>query len=207
MFTGLVQTTGTLRAVQPRGTGRVLRVEAELGELEIGESIACNGICLTVEEAGRGAFQVAAGEETLRRTTLRNWAPGLRIHLERALRAMDRLGGHIVQGHVDGIARVRAVDARPGFVRMDVQPPESLLRYLVEKGSVTLDGVSLTVNGVDGGTFHVGLVPHTLAVTRLGALCPGDELNIEVDVLARHVERLLAPSLADKLRAHGFVED
>ena len=207
MFTGLVQALGRVKSVSPHGTGRRIVIAAAFDDLEIGESIACDGVCLTVEEKGSGTFQTTAGEETLRRTTMKDLAPGSGIHLERALRSMDRLGGHIVQGHVDGIARVRQIYAGPTFTRIVIDAPAPLLRYFVEKGSVCVNGVSLTVNDLDGSLFSVGIIPHTLQVTNLGTLRSGSAVNIEVDVLAKYVERLLAPNLAEKLRLHGFTSE
>jgi riboflavin synthase len=200
MFTGLVQQIGVLRRTSPRGTGRELTVACAWTDLVVGESVACNGVCLTVERGGGGAFQVVAGEETLRRTTLTNWTPGCRIHLERALHPTDRLGGHIVQGHVDGIAVVRAVDRHDGWTKIAFSGSESILRYLVAKGSVCVDGVSLTVNELAEDAFAVGIVPHTLEVTALGGLRPGEAVNVEVDVLAKYVERLLAPTREQRLQ-------
>jgi len=209
VFTGLVQELGTIRSVTARGSARIYLIAASYTGLELGESIACDGVCLTVERSEPGAFQVAAGEETIRKTTFRGRAPGNRVHLERALRLSDRLGGHLVTGHVDGTAKIRSVHGGPQFTRIDVELPEGLARYVVEKGSICMDGVSLTVNGIEGDVFHVGLVPHTLAVTNLGALRPGDVVNVEVDVLARYVEKLLGREglQLDTLRAAGFVRE
>lgn len=210
MFTGLVQDIGVIRSVTARGSAKVLEIQSTFTELTLGESIACDGVCLTVESSEPGAFQVAAGEETIRMTTFGGRAPGNRVHLERALRASDRLGGHIVQGHVDTIAKV--VRCRPGreYTRIDIQLPEPHPRYVVEKGSICVEGVSLTVNGIVGDTFWVGLVPHTLAVTKMGDLRPGDRVNIEVDILAKYVERLVGGRggvTMDTLRAAGFAEE
>ncbi len=210
MFTGLVTDIGTIRAIRPRGSAKVLEIQSTFTELMLGESIACDGVCLTVESSEPGAFQVAAGEETIRMTTFGGRAPGNRVHLERALRASDRLGGHIVQGHVDTIAKVKACVPGPQWTRLDLVLPDAHTRYVVEKGSICIDGVSLTVNGIVGDTFWVGLVPHTISVTKLGQLRPGDRVNIEVDILAKYVERMLggrARVTLDKLRAAGFAEE
>jgi riboflavin synthase len=193
MFTGLVSAVGAVRAVSQRGTGRQLWIEANIGELQVGESIACDGVCLTVELQERGAFQVTAGEETLRRTTFSDIAPGSRVHLERALLPTDRLGGHLVTGHVDGIGRYRRVARREGFIEIEVECPTSLMRFLVEKGSVTLDGVSLTVNSVGADWFSVGIIPHTSEVTRIGQAAEGQRVNLEVDLIARYVARMVGP--------------
>ncbi len=211
MFTGLVEARGAVRAVRARGSGKVLWIDAPLADYVLGESIACDGVCLTVEAWDASGFQVTAGEETLRRTTFADVAPGTRLHLERAMRVGDRLGGHIVQGHVDGVGRVRAVTPHPNWTRIDVDVPPQLSRYFVEKGSVCVNGVSLTVNGIDAVGFHVGIVPHTLEVTNLGALRPGSAVNLEVDILAKYVERLLGARAGGVdlplLRAAGFTRE
>lgn len=209
MFTGLVAEQGRVTRVHPRGSARVLTVECSFPDVQLGESIACDGVCLTVERVLPGAFEVAAGDETLRLTTLGSVQPGARLHLERALRAADRLGGHIVQGHVDGLGTVRAVQPGRQWTDVAIEVPTELARYVARKGSICVDGVSLTVNEVEGAVFHVGIIPHTQAVTRVAALRPGDAVNIEVDVVAKYVERLLggfgATGLSlDKLRAAGF---
>lgn len=208
MFTGLVEAVGTVRTVASRGSGKVLWIAAPFEGLVLGESIACDGVCLTVEAFEKGAFQVTAGEETLRRTTFADIAAGRRLHLERAMRVGDRLGGHIVQGHVDGVGRVRGLTPGAQWTRIDIDVPAELSRYLVEKGSVCIDGVSLTVNGIDRSGFHVGIVPHTLEVTNLGALRAGEPVNLEVDILAKYVERLLGARVGGVdlplLRAAGF---
>lgn len=192
MFTGLVQALGTVTRVLPRGTGKELAISSPFEGLEVGESVACDGVCMTVERVESGAFQVAAGEETLGRTTMSEVFPGSHVHLERALRPMDRLGGHIVQGHVDGVGVVIRHNSRPGFIEIEVEVAESLMRFFVEKGSVCVDGVSLTINGLGPKSFVVGIIPHTIEVTKLGRYAPGQRVNIEVDVLAKHVDRLLA---------------
>lgn len=191
MFTGLVECTGVVRSRSPRGPGMRLAFEAPLEGLSLGESVSVSGACLTVVGNRTDGFEVDVTLETLERTTLGRLSPGDRVNLERAVRAGDRLGGHLVQGHVDGIAEVlrtervgEALDARIG-----TSPP--LLRFVAAKGSVALDGVSLTVNAVESGSFSVMLIPHTLAVTTLGEIAPGRALNFEVDLVARYVARLL----------------
>jgi len=191
MFTGLVQALGTVRSVRSAGTGRAIWVETDFPELSLGESIAHDGVCLTVEALESRAFQVTAGEETLKRTTLSEYAPGIRVHLERALLPTDRLGGHFVTGHVDGIGRIVRVDRRPGFIEIEVALPAALADFFVEKGSVTLDGVSLTVNHVAGSEFDVNLIPHTLEATTLNELKAGVKVNLEIDLIARYVERMM----------------
>ena len=185
MFTGLVQGTGTLRSL---GGGR-LRVDAAL-ELARGDSVAVNGVCLTASAVEPTGFAADVMEETLRRTSLGGLAPGDEVNLELALRAGDRLGGHIVQGHVDGTGAVEGV-TEEGIGRvLRVSAGAEVLRYVVEKGSIAVDGVSLTVTGVDDEAFTVSLVPETLERTTLGALEPGRLVNLEVDLVAKYVEKL-----------------
>ena len=195
MFTGLVETTGTVRAVERNGDGARLVVDTELaGELEAGDSVAVNGVCLTAVEAADGAFAADVMAETLRRSSLGPLAGGDRVNLELPVRAGDRLGGHLVQGHVDGLGTLESV-GEDGFARLvRIAAPAQLLRYVVEKGSVTVDGVSLTVVDVDGEGFTVALVPETLARTTLGDAVPGRVVNLEVDVLAKYVEKLVTPA-------------
>jgi riboflavin synthase len=194
MFTGLVREIGTVLDIA--GGERAMRLTvtapATAHAAHVGDSVAIDGCCLTVVETAGDAFSFDAVPETLARTTLGTLAPGARVNLEPALRAGEPLGGHMVQGHVDGVARVRSVDAEGDGRRLWFDPPAGLLRYLVEKGSVSLGGVSLTVAEVDDAGFAVALVPHTLAVTTMGGLQAGDPVNVEVDVLAKYVEKLLA---------------
>jgi riboflavin synthase len=197
MFTGIVEGTGTVAdlAAAADGSGARLAVAAAwlAGELAPGESVAVNGCCLTVAEAAPGRFAADLVAETLRRTALGRLTPGARVNLERPLALGGRLGGHLVQGHVDGVATV--LDRTPvgDGQEVRVELPPGLARYVVEKGSVAVDGVSLTVAGVGDGWFAVSLVPHTLAVTTLGDRRPGDPVQLEVDVVAKYVERLLGP--------------
>jgi riboflavin synthase len=197
MFTGIVEELGRVRAVTPNEGGARIELECTtvLDDAELGASIAVNGCCLTVVEMGPGWWAADAQVETLQRTTLGTLRAGDPVNLERPVRLSDRLGGHIVQGHVDGVGCVDAREPLPdGSTRVVVRAPAGLLRYVVEKGSVTVDGVSLTVTGVDDGAFGVALIPHTLDVTTLGVRRVGDSVNLEVDVLAKYVERLLVPS-------------
>jgi riboflavin synthase len=195
MFTGIVEATGTVAALAAAGGGARLEVAAPwpATALRLGESVAVNGCCLTVAEVTAAGFAADLHPETLRRTALGGLAAGARVNLERPLPLGGRLGGHLVQGHVDGVARL--LDRRPvgGGEELRVELPADLQRYLVEKGSVTVDGVSLTVAGLGPGWFAVALVPHTLQVTTLGERRPGDRVQLEVDVVAKYVERLLAP--------------
>ena len=200
MFTGIVEEMGTIRAVHPNTTGASLDIEAHdvLGDAEIGASIAVSGVCLTVVSLGDGWWRADAVEETLRRTSLGRLKAGDRVNLERPVRLIDRLGGHLVQGHVDGVGTVSDRKVEPdGSVELSVKVPESLLRYVVEKGSIAVDGVSLTVAGVDGESFWVALIPHTQEVTTLGLRRPGDPVNLEVDLVAKYVERLMAGRLPE----------
>jgi riboflavin synthase len=191
MFTGLVEATGALAVKTPHGPGMRLGFEARLETLVVGESVCVSGACLTVVEARPGGFDVEVTTETLARTTLGGLSPGDRVNLERAVRAGDRLGGHLVQGHVDGVAEVLEMERAGEAVSVRLGTEPSLLRYVASKGSVALDGVSLTVNAVDSGSFSIMLIPHTLAVTTLHDLSRGRKLNLEVDLVARYVARLL----------------
>ena len=211
MFTGLVEDVGTVVALAPRGQGRELRIRTAipLSEVAIGDSIAVNGACLTVEALTTDRFTVLAGRETLARTTVGDAQVGDTLHLERAVRVGDRLGGHLVQGHVDGLCRVLRTESAEESLILWLAAPEEHARYIASKGSVTLDGVSLTVNEIEGTRFRVNLVPHTVAVTTLGRIRPGAAVNLEVDVVAKYVARLLGlsePGLSlETLKANGFV--
>ena len=194
MFTGIVEELGTVRRVEPRAGGARFEFEADtvLGDVEIGASIAVNGCCVTVVEWGDGWWAADAVTESLERTALGTLEPGDPVNLERPMRLSDRLGGHLVQGHVDAVGRIESRDPLPdGSTRARFSAPPDLLRYVVEKGSITVDGVSMTVTSVDEGGFGVAVVPHTLEVTTLGVKEPGDRVNLEVDMLAKYVERLL----------------
>ena len=195
MFTGIVQGVGRVRAVEPRGGDVRMWIEGgnvPLGDVAIGGSIAVNGACLTAVELEPGAFAADLSRETLSLTTAGLWSPGTHVNLEKALTAGQSLGGHYVTGHVDGVGRVvsRHDDARS--VRIEFEVPAELARYVARKGSICVDGVSLTVNGVSGNRFDVNLVPHTLGVTILGGYGPGTRVNLEVDIIARYLERLVA---------------
>jgi len=194
MFTGLVEELGTVRAVVPNVTGARLEIEAAtvLDDAVLGASIAVNGCCLTAIVFGAGWWAADAVEETLRRTCLGALTAGDRVNLERPVRLSDRLGGHIVQGHVDGVGEIaERVDLADGSTRVVVAAGDSVLRYVVEKGSIAVDGVSLTVAGVDDTTFEFALIPHTATVTTLGIKGPGAPVNLEVDLVAKYVERLM----------------
>ncbi len=192
MFTGLVGATGRIRSLGQGEGGVRLEVEAPLaGELHRGDSVAVNGVCLTVAAVSSEAFSADVMAETLRRSSLEPLVAGDRVNLELPLRVSDRLGGHMVQGHVDGLGTIESL-ADEGFARViRVAAPSDLLRYVVEKGSIAVDGVSLTVAEVDEEGFAVSLIPETLERTTLGAASPGQAVNLEVDVLAKYVERLM----------------
>lgn len=189
MFTGIVEELGTVRAVAPARLEIACR--AVLDGTGVGDSVAVNGCCLTVTDRGPDGFAADVMGETLARTSLGGLEAGAQVNLERAVAVSDRLGGHIVQGHVDATAEVVAVEPAEGWTTMQVGLPASLAPYVAEKGSVTLDGVSLTVAGVHSATFSVALIPHTLEHTTLGSARPGTRLNLEADVIAKYVERLL----------------
>jgi riboflavin synthase len=193
MFTGIVKAIGRITAI---GGDGATRVSVETGRLptagwRIGDSVAVSGVCLTVVALADGRFDAELSGETARRTTLGRIAAGARVNLEPAVAAHEALGGHLVTGHVDGLAHVRAVEEEGESLRASIEAPADLARYLARKGSVTLDGVSLTVGAVDGATFRIDVVPHTRAATTLGALATGQALNLEVDLVARYLERLL----------------
>ena len=203
MFTGLVQEMGAVVALVRREGGARVRVEAPLAAaIDEGASVLVNGVCLTATGVGEGAFEADVSPETLRRTALADLEQGERVNLELPLRAQDRLGGHIVQGHVDAVAEVGAVASEGAARNIRVEVPAPLLRYVVEKGSVAIDGVSLTVTDVDESGFGVSLIPETLARTNLGDAAPGRRVNLEVDVLAKYVEKLL-PDGAHSSRETG----
>ncbi len=216
MFTGLVETSGTLRRSDRRGPGARLAIGAPaalVAELVLGESVAVDGACLTVVHAAGDAFEVDASAETLARTTLGERRPGDPIHLERALRVGDRLGGHIVSGHVDATGRIRARRPLGDALLVAIAAPPDVRKFLVPKGSIAVDGVSLTVNGVDDEGFDVVLIPHTQGVVHLGRKQPGDRVNLEADLLGKYVERLLqwreGPSGGidmDMLARNGFLK-
>jgi riboflavin synthase len=193
MFTGIVQDLGRVESREMRGVDARLVIATkslDLSTAAVGDSISVQGVCLTAISLTRNSFTVDVSHETLSLTTLGALEPGSVVNLEPALRAGDRLGGHLVSGHVDGVAQVTATSRDGDSLRVVVSVPADLARYIARKGSVTLDGVSLTVNEVDRATFGVNLIPHTQSVTTLGQLQPGSRLNLEVDQMARYVERL-----------------
>lgn len=195
MFTGIIEGVGRIATLQPRGGD--MRLHVEVGSLpfdavQLGESIAVNGVCLTVVEFDAHSFQADASNETLALTTLGQLQPGAVVNLERAMRPTDRLGGHLVSGHVDGVGRVLDIQPDARAQRWRFAAPRELLRYIARKGSICVDGVSLTVNDVDAEAFEVALIPHTVAHTAFAQTRAGDAVNLEIDLVARYVERLLA---------------
>ena len=197
MFTGLVDDVGTIERVIATDAGRELRVRCRYDDLGDGESIAVNGACLTVREHGAGWFTAAAVITTLDRTTIGEWKAGRRLNLERALRAGDRLGGHIVQGHVDCVGDVVGVQRRDDALLIDVAVPEEISVLMVLHGSVTVDGVSLTVNELPApGIFQLSIIEYTERLTTLGAVTTGGRVHVEADIIAKHVQRLFAAQRA-----------
>jgi len=211
MFTGLVADTGTVERVEPRSGGARLVLcprTIPVDDLAPGESVACSGACLTVVERGDGRVAFDAVPETLSRTTLGSWRPGTRVNLERALRLSDRLGGHLVLGHVDAVGRVTRRAAEGAGARLAVSMPPEIAPLVAEKGSIAVDGVSLTVARVSRDRFEVALIPETLSRTTLGDAAEGTAVNLEADVVARHVARLrefAGPGVSEEaLRAWGY---
>jgi riboflavin synthase len=191
MFTGIITDIGRVTRLDRQGDLRAtIATQYDMATVDIGASIACNGVCLTVVEKAAGWFSVDASAETLSKTTLGGWTEGVRVNLERALRLGDELGGHIVSGHVDGLAEITSMRDEGGSTRFTFRISPALARFIAPKGSVALDGTSLTVNEVDGTSFGVNIIPHTKAHTTWGILQVGDRVNLEIDTLARYVARL-----------------
>jgi len=197
MFTGLIERVGEVESVRQTDAGRELRIAAPFSDLQNGESIAVNGACLTVREFGAGWFETAAVVTTLERTAIGDWKKGTRVNLERALRSGDRLGGHIVQGHVDCVGVVAAVERNGDALLVDLSLPQSIEPLFVLHGSIAVDGVSLTVNELKPGGLQLSLIEYTLRHTTLGDLKPGASVHVEADVIAKHVRRLLEPYLRE----------
>lgn len=197
MFTGIITDRGRVCAVEARGdTHLTIETGYDTAGIDLGASISCSGACLTVVEKGPDWFAADVSAETLSKTTLGGWKPGTAVNLERALKLGDELGGHLVSGHVDGVAEALDRAEEGGSLRLAFTAPQDLMPFIAAKGSVTLDGVSLTVNRVSdetgGGRFEVNIIPHTAEVTTLGACRPGTRVNLEIDLLARYVQRLMA---------------
>jgi riboflavin synthase, alpha subunit len=206
MFTGIIQAIGTVESLQPRGGDVRLRIRTgklDLDDVRLGDSIAVNGVCLTAVELPGDGFVADVSRETLSLTSLGNLEPGSPVNLEKALTLATRLGGHLVSGHVDGLGTVidRREDARS--VRFTIEAPAELARYIAHKGSITVDGTSLTVNGVEGARFHLNIVPHTLQETIMDTYQAGTRVNLEVDLVARYLERLLLGEKAADPAAEG----
>lgn len=193
MFTGIVRELGTVDAFD--GSRLVVAADETAASAAVGDSVAVAGVCLTVVERGEGRLAFDVVPETLARTALGRLEPGSPVNLESSLRVGDPLGGHVVQGHVDAVGRVRSLEPEGEGCRVWIDAPETVVRYCIEKGSIAVDGVSLTIAALDDEGLEVALIPHTLAVTTLGALAPGDEVNLEADVLGKVVERLVAARL------------
>jgi len=199
MFTGLVDAVGTIERVTETSAGREFVIQSRYDDLTDGESIAINGACLTVRDRSDGRFTVAAVVTTLGRTTMGDWTAGKRVNLERALKASDRLGGHIVQGHVDGVGTVQRVGQLDDAVLVDVAVPGQLAELLVPHGSITVDGVSLTVNAIpDASVVQLSLIEYTLRHTTLGELKAGDAVHVEGDVIGKYVRQLMTPYLREQ---------
>lgn len=194
MFTGIIETVGVINAIDRDDQDQRMTIgisDLDLSDMAVGDSLAIAGVCLSVVELDDDEVEVDISAETLRCTTLANLREGSRVNLERALRANDRLDGHLVSGHVDGIATVAGLKSEGESLQVQIQAPHELARYLCSKGSVCVDGVSLTINAVEGSEFMVNLIPHTRMVTTLGTLQRGDRVNLEIDMIARYLERLL----------------
>jgi riboflavin synthase len=218
MFTGIIQAVGKIAAIEQKGGDARLRIDTgglDMSNVNTGDSIAVSGVCLTAVEHSASGFVADVSGETLSRTTLGQRRPGDAVNLEKALTLSTPLGGHLVSGHVDGVGTVISREAEGRSVRFGFQAPDALARYIAEKGSICVDGVSLTVNAVNGAQFEVNIVPHTLAQTTLDGLQPGSKVNVEVDLLARYLERLMLGDDAAKtgsavtrefLGKHGFLK-
>ena len=191
MFTGIVTHIGSVRQIIKGGDTRLeITVPFETGDLDIGASVACSGACMTVIEKGADWFAVSVSGESLAKTTLGRWPEGTAVNLERALKAGDEMGGHIVSGHVDGVGALVSMAREGDSTRMTFEAPESLRQFIASKGSITIDGISLTVNDVGPATFGINVIPHTQVITTLGERQVGDAVNLEIDMLARYVARL-----------------
>jgi riboflavin synthase len=197
MFTGLIEQIGEVKSVRQTDAGRELRIQAPFNDLVAGESIAVNGACLTVRDFGPDWFEAAAVTTTLERTTIADWKQATRVNLERAMRAGDRLGGHIVQGHVDCVGVVVARELRGDALLVDVSVPQSMETLFVMHGSIAVDGVSLTVNDIKPRALQLSLIEYTLRHTTLGDLKPGNRVHVEADMIAKHVRRLVEPYLRE----------
>ena len=192
MFTGIVQDIGVIRRVKRQGDWRIeIKTALDMAASKIGDSMACAGICLTVTDKGQSSFTVSVSEETLSKTSVKNWEEGTRINLEPAMRLGDPLGGHFVSGHVDAQVVIEDIDISSDSRVLTLRSPAALMEFIAPKGSVTLDGVSLTVNNVENDCFTVNIIPHTLEKTTLGDMSAGDAVNLEIDILARYIANMM----------------
>ncbi|MBE7377168.1 riboflavin synthase [Pseudomonas lopnurensis] len=209
MFTGIIEAIGTIRALTPKGGDIRVLVETgklDLADVRLGDSIAVNGVCLTAVELPGNGFWADVSRETLARTAFIDLKAGSRVNLEKALTPSSRLGGHLVSGHVDGVGEVLAREDNARAVQFRIRAPRELAKYIALKGSITVDGTSLTVNAVDGAEFELTIVPHTLGETIMADYRPGRQVNLEVDLLARYLERLLLGDKAAEPKASGLTE-
>lgn len=205
MFTGIIEAVGQIQKMEPRGGDMRVVVDSgklDLGDVKLGDSIAVNGVCLTAIELMSNGFAADVSGETLSKTNMGGYKVGTRVNLEKALTPTTRLGGHLVSGHVDGVGRVLSRENDARSVRFSVEAPAELAKYIAHKGSISVDGISLTVNAIDGAVFELNIVPHTLQETIMGDYQPGTAVHLEVDIIARHLERLL---LGDKAAEQGSV--
>lgn len=210
MFTGIIESIGSIRALTPKGGDVRVHVatgKLDLGDVKLGDSIAVNGVCLTAVELPGDGFWADVSRETLARTAFIDLKPGSRVNLEKALTPSSRLGGHLVSGHVDGVGEVIARADNARAVQFTIRAPRELAKYIAHKGSITVDGISLTVNAVNGAEFELTIVPHTLAQTIMVDYRPGRQVNLEVDLLARYLERLLLGDKAAEPSAPGLTEN
>lgn len=206
MFTGIIAARGTIKALEAKGNDRRLTIAAaalDMSDVQLGDSIAVDGICLTVVQFSKSEFVMDASAETLSKTTMGEFTVGRAVNLEKALTPTTRLGGHLVSGHVDGVGVIESRESVGESLRFRVRVPDALAKYIAVKGSVCIDGVSLTVNNVDGALFEVNIIPHTAAVTTIGEYKAGRRVNIEVDLLARYLERLLLGDKAAQSQSSG----
>lgn len=210
MFTGIIEAVGHIQEVESKGSDTRLRINTgklDLGDVQLGDSIAVSGVCLTVIEYNGQGFMADVSEETLSKTTLAHVNVGDRVNLEKALTPTTRLGGHLVSGHVDGIGEVISRDNAGRSVQFVLRAPAELARYIARKGSICVDGVSLTVNAISQNDFALNIVPHTLAETTMADYQPGQRVNLEVDIIARYLERLLAHGSASQPHSHAITEE
>lgn len=214
MFTGLIEDVGKVLRISAQGTGKRLVVATKIpaDEIAVGDSVAVDGCCLTIVEKSAGQFGVDIGQETLSRSAASDWTVGRKVNLERAMRMGDRLGGHLVLGHVDGVGHVEKIERAPDFVSLFIVAPENVSRYIIEKGSIALQGISLTVNSLQKDVFSVGIIPHTFSATNLSELKTGDRVNLEADMIGKYVEKFFLAAKGEKpdgltmefLAKHGF---